>query len=136
MNRNKLLSESLKRLKNAEKQAIKRKTAEIKRFYKDRVGAEKEQIEGFEPFDPKRMEKLKKNCLWRFHYIWRNKMKKQWLNKHMYLLNTKKNDGTPDYIAMMTWVWVFMEIKKNGLLPDKLPEKLIEEARVQYEKTS
>ena len=36
-------------------------------------------------------------------------MKKQWLNKHMYLLNTKKNDGTPDYIAMMTWVWVFME---------------------------
>ena len=39
---------------------LKEKLLKLKGFYKDRVGAEKEQIEGFEPFDPKRMEKLKK----------------------------------------------------------------------------
>ena len=136
VNQRKLLSETLKEIRRAERRAVRLKTDEIKRFYKERREGAKEEIEGYKPFDPKRMEKLKKNCLFRFHWVWRNKMKKQWLNKHMFLMNAKKEDGSPNYVAMMAWIFVFMEIKKNGVMPEKLPEKVIEEARVQYEKTS
>lgn len=126
---------NLRFIKQVERETLKKKKDDHKKHFKSIREAEEEKFSNFKPFDTKRMERAIKHCVFRFKWFWWSKMKRQWLEKNKFLLEATDNDGKPDYKTRLVWVYVYREIKRTGMLPDKLPYKLIRSARRRHEKT-